>query len=78
LPTEPSQGGKSLKKIVVVGIGNLLRQDDGVGVHAIRALEEIGLPEEVELGLELSPQVVVQMPRLLELIRLEVDSLMSN
>jgi hydrogenase maturation protease len=24
-------------------------QDDGVGVHAIRALEEIGFPDEVEL-----------------------------
>ena len=45
----PDQGGKSLKKIMVVGIGNLLMQDDGVGVHAIRALEELGFPEDVEL-----------------------------
>ena len=154
-----------MKKIVVVGIGNLLMHDDAAGVHAIRALEEMGLPEEVELvdggthsydlveffyqanqviiidamqaggepgtiyrapleelglktdhscislhqlhfidamymvnllghhpqaivfgiepaivelGLELSPQVAAKMPRLLELIRLEIDSLMSN
>ena len=38
-----------MKKIMVVGIGNLLMQDDGVGVHAIRQLEELGLPEEIGL-----------------------------
>lgn len=38
-----------MKKIVVVGIGNLLMHDDGVGVHAIRALEELGFPDDVEL-----------------------------
>lgn len=30
--------------IVVMGIGNLLCGDDGVGVHAIRRLSEAGLP----------------------------------
>jgi len=34
---------------MVVGIGNLLMQDDGVGVHAIRALEELGFSDDVEL-----------------------------
>jgi hydrogenase maturation protease len=37
------------KKIVVLGIGNLLRGDDGVGVHAVRALEKMALPPEVEV-----------------------------
>lgn len=32
-----------------MGIGNLLMQDDGVGVHVIRGLEEMDLPPEVEL-----------------------------
>lgn len=32
-----------------MGIGNLLMQDDGVGVHVIRRLEEMDLPPEVEL-----------------------------
>lgn len=36
-------------KKIVVGIGNLLLQDDGVGVHVIRALEEHTLPPDVEL-----------------------------
>jgi hydrogenase maturation protease len=44
-----NQGGYQLKKIMVVGIGNLLMQDDGVGVHAIRQLEKLGLPEEIGL-----------------------------
>jgi len=34
---------------MVVGIGNLIMQDDGVGVHAIKALEELGLSDDVEL-----------------------------
>ena len=27
-----------MKKVVIVGVGNLLRQDEGVGVHAVRVL----------------------------------------
>jgi hydrogenase maturation protease len=27
-----------VKKVVVIGVGNLLRQDEGVGVHAVRVL----------------------------------------
>lgn len=34
---------------MVVGIGNLIMQDDGVGVHVIRALEELGYSDDVEL-----------------------------
>lgn len=36
-------------KKVVVGIGNLLLKDEGVGVHVIRALEKRRLPADVEL-----------------------------
>src|SRR5512140_3531279 len=37
-------------KTVVLGVGNLLLTDDGVGIHVIRALEQIpDLPEGVEL-----------------------------
>lgn len=38
-----------MSKVMVVGIGNLLMQDDGVGVHVIRALEELGFSDDVEL-----------------------------
>ncbi|MGB9792037.1 MAG: hydrogenase maturation protease [Thermacetogeniaceae bacterium] len=36
-------------KKVVVGIGNLLLKDEGVGVHVVRALERRSLPCDVEL-----------------------------
>jgi hydrogenase maturation protease len=37
-------------RTVVLGVGNLLLTDDGVGIHAIRALEQMtDLPEGVEL-----------------------------
>ncbi len=38
-----------MKRIMIMGIGNLLMQDDGVGVHVIRQLEQMDLPPEVEL-----------------------------
>lgn len=38
-----------MKRIMVIGIGNLLMQDDGVGVHVIRSLEEMNWPAQVEL-----------------------------
>ena len=37
-------------KVVIMGIGNLLLKDEGIGVHAINALKrENELPENVEL-----------------------------
>ena len=36
-------------RIVVIGVGNLLQKDEGVGVHAIQALQAIDLPKDVEL-----------------------------
>ena len=34
----------SPSRVVVVGVGNLLLKDDGVGVHAIRSLQETSAP----------------------------------
>ena len=36
-------------KTVVLGIGNLLLGDEGVGVHAVNALHHEGCPKEVEV-----------------------------
>ena len=36
-------------RLLVLGIGNLLMGDEGVGVHAIRALEKEPLPAGVEI-----------------------------
>jgi hydrogenase maturation protease len=38
-----------LERIAVIGVGNLLLKDDGVGIHAIRTLEELNLPPGIEL-----------------------------
>lgn len=52
----PGEGGR----VLVLGAGNLLLSDDGVGIHAIRRLAELAdLPQEVQvldggtLGLDL-------------------------
>lgn len=36
------------KKTLVLGLGNILMGDEGVGVHVVRALEKQALPEDVE------------------------------
>ena len=37
------------KKVIVCGIGNVLLQDEGVGVHVVRELKNFPLPPSVEL-----------------------------
>jgi hydrogenase maturation protease len=36
-------------RIVVIGVGNLLQRDEGIGIHAIQALEKMDLPPDVKL-----------------------------
>jgi len=36
-------------KIAVIGIGNLLLMDEGIGVHTINELEKHDLPESIEI-----------------------------
>ncbi len=35
--------------VLVLGVGNVLMGDEGVGVHVVRHLERVGVPEGVEL-----------------------------
>jgi hydrogenase maturation protease len=37
------------KKILILGVGNLILRDEGVGVHAVRELEGRDLPAHVEV-----------------------------
>ena len=37
------------KRITVLGIGNLLLKDEGIGIHAIEALKKESLPDNVEI-----------------------------
>jgi len=42
-------GGAPPPKVLVLGVGNLLLKDDGVGVHLINALRETPFPDNVQL-----------------------------
>jgi hydrogenase maturation protease len=37
------------QKTLVLGLGNVIMGDEGVGVHVARALEQLELPDEVEV-----------------------------
>lgn len=39
---------RGLKKTLVLGLGNVIMADEGVGVHVVRALDEYTLPPGVE------------------------------
>ncbi len=39
----------AMSSVVVLGVGNLLRQDEGVGVHVVRALSGANFGEHAEL-----------------------------
>jgi hydrogenase maturation protease len=36
------------KKVAVIGVGNLLLKDDGIGIHAVRAVKEKGPSANIE------------------------------
>jgi hydrogenase maturation protease len=40
---------KSPPRVVVIGVGNLLLKDEGIGIHAVKALQDIDLPQYVEI-----------------------------
>lgn len=52
------------KPILIAGVGNLIQQDDGFGVHVVRELEKRAIPENTEifdggtLGIDLLPYLV--------------------
>lgn len=47
--TLESPQNEPIPRIVVVGVGNLLLKDEGIGIHVVRELQEMHLPEDVEL-----------------------------
>ena len=36
-------------RTVVIGVGNLLMKDEGIGIHAVKALQEMELPDSVTI-----------------------------
>ena len=45
LENEPVR--KTTPRIVVIGVGNLLQRDEGIGIHAVKALQDVPLPGNV-------------------------------
>jgi hydrogenase maturation protease len=41
--------GKQKKRVLILGVGNLLLSDEGVGVHVARKLMDMDFPPEVEV-----------------------------
>ena len=48
---EKAQKLADIKKIVIVGVGNLLLKDEGVGIHVLHTLKDASLPADVDLEL---------------------------
>lgn len=52
-----------LKPIMVIGVGNSIQMDDGIGIHVLNELKKYDLPEESELfdggtlGIDLMPYI---------------------
>jgi len=38
-------------RVLVIGVGNLLLKDEGIGVHVVRALEKVEIPADIDLEL---------------------------
>lgn len=36
-------------RIVVIGVGNLLMKDEGIGIHAVQRLQEMELPGDIDI-----------------------------
>ncbi len=49
LSPQPAPAGTPTSPILVLGVGNILLRDEGVGVHVVRALQDVALPAGVEL-----------------------------
>ncbi len=65
------------KKTLILGIGNLLLGDEGVGVHAARALQSEEWSREVEI-LEVGTAILDALPALEEADRVIVLDAMKN
>jgi hydrogenase maturation protease len=49
MPRFPDNQPEKTPRIVVIGVGNLLRRDEGIGIHVIKALQEMDLSSEIKL-----------------------------
>ncbi|MFZ0033858.1 MAG: HyaD/HybD family hydrogenase maturation endopeptidase [Sedimentisphaerales bacterium] len=46
---KPVNSGAKEKSVLILGLGNILLKDEGVGVHAAKQLQGLALPDNVEV-----------------------------
>jgi len=46
---EPANSSGRRGRVLIVGVGNILLKDEGVGVHVVKKLQEVALPSNVEV-----------------------------
>ena len=65
--------GKDNKKTLILGVGNELLQDEGLGIHAVRLLQTYDLPPEVDVieGGTAGPQLLSYLDDVKRLIILD-------
>ncbi len=72
-------GGCGRSKVLVLGVGNVLLKDEGIGVHVIRALADLQLPGHIVLhnggvaGIDLL-EIIQQFDRLIIVDSLEAGA----
>jgi hydrogenase maturation protease len=44
-----NSGNPLRKRVIVLGVGNELLSDEGVGIHVVRELEKMKIPHEIEI-----------------------------
>jgi hydrogenase maturation protease len=49
MPKFPDNQSEETPRTMVIGVGNLLRRDEGIGIHVIKALQEMDLSSEIKL-----------------------------
>ena len=73
---------KNTVKVTVLGMGNLLLKDEGIGVHIVRALEKVTVPgpfeagivkDRLENGIPLDPKVIEDLQTLAEELEMDFD-----
>ena len=65
---------KRSKKILIMGVGNLLLKDEGFGIHLVREFEKLELPQNVEVmdGGVLGPNLLFYIKDLEKLIVVDI------
>jgi hydrogenase maturation protease len=48
-PFSDNQPEETPSRIVVIGVGNLLLKDEGIGIHILKVLQEMDLPPDIKL-----------------------------